>query len=95
MGNWYLVKLWLEGRGVRVVTHNFGRNQPRHIGVSCDIVAARVLTWTRQDGPILEKIRTSVVLQHANTALAAAGQTRAYFSSTTHSEFLNEPAVIF
>ena len=96
--NWYLVKLWLEGMGVRVVTHYFGRNQPRQIGVSCGIVAARVLTWARQDWSSLEKIGTSVeplVLQRANTELAAAGQTKAHFSGTTHSEFLNESAVIF
>ena len=97
VGNWYLVMLWLEGIGERVVTHHFGRSQPRQIGVSCGIVAARVLTWARQDWSNLEKIGTSVgpaVLQHANTALAAAGQTKAHFSGTTHFKFLNESAVI-
>ena len=81
-GNWYLIKLSLEGMGVRVVTHYCGRNQPRQICVSCSIVSARVLTWARQDWSNLEKIGTSVepaVLQHANTALAAAGQTEGPF----------------
>ena len=51
VSNWYLVKLWHEGMEVRVETRYFGRNQPRQIGVSCGIVAARVSFGHGKIGP--------------------------------------------
>ena len=89
--NWSNIETWFQAHGIATVVHTVTKDTPRsrkQIGVSCGIVAARVLTsamlyfdeFTRH--PVHEAVSSSV-LRAANTELAAAGHVPSSYTNTT------------
>jgi len=101
--NWRNIETWLQAHGIATVVHTVSKDTRRsrkQIGVSCGIVAARVLTSAMLDfdgftrHPVHEAVSSSV-LRAANTELAAAGHVPSSYSNTTKTCFLSASKIRF
>ncbi len=99
--SWSKVERWRECMGINVVVHYVGGagDKRPQVSSSCGVVAARVLTWARQDfgrhRGTFNLATSREVLKAANNELVAVDRVPSGFANTRKTQFLSASAVNF